>query len=118
MSGYDLVLFDTSPVLTPLNVAILYAVTEVLIPIDPCIAALAGVRTLEDLVRDVAAFREELTEGGNLAITGVLITLRRPNPCVAPGGSRGARATSATSSSTNPCPRQSSFERPTRGACP
>jgi chromosome partitioning protein len=72
--GYDLALFDTSPVLTPLNVAILYAVGEVLIPIDPCVAALAGVRALEDLVRDVAAFREELTEGGNLAITGVLIT--------------------------------------------
>jgi chromosome partitioning protein len=74
LEGYDLVLFDTSPVLTPLNVAILYAVGEVLIPIDPCVAALAGVRALEDLVRDVAAFREELTEGGNLAITGVLVT--------------------------------------------
>ena len=72
--GYDLVLFDTSPVLTPLNVAILYAVGEVLIPIDPCIAALAGVRALEDLVRDVATFRQELTDGGDLAITGVLIT--------------------------------------------
>ena len=36
--------FDTSPVLTPLNVAILYAVGEVLIPIDPCVAALAGVK--------------------------------------------------------------------------
>jgi chromosome partitioning protein len=72
--GYDLVLFDTSPVLTPLNVAILYAVGEVLIPIDPCIAALAGVRALEDLVRDVATFRQELTDGGDLAVTGVLIT--------------------------------------------
>ena len=74
LSGYDLALFDTSPVLTPLNVAILYAVGEVLIPIDPCIAALAGVRALEDLVRDVATFRQELTDGGDLAITGVLIT--------------------------------------------
>src|SRR5262245_12532990 len=72
--GYDVVIFDTSPVLTPLNVAILYAVGEVLIPIDPCVAALAGVRTLEDLVRDVALFRRELTDGGNLAITGALIT--------------------------------------------
>ena len=72
--GYDVVLFDTSPVLTPLNVAILYAVQEILIPIDPCIAALAGVRALEDLVRDVSTFREELTEGGSLAITGVLVT--------------------------------------------
>src|SRR5262249_53509483 len=62
--GHDIVLFDTSPVLTPLNVAILYAVGEVLIPIDPCVAALAGVRALEDLVRVVAAFRQELTEGG------------------------------------------------------
>jgi chromosome partitioning protein len=74
MAGYDVALFDTSPVLTPLNVAILYAVGEVLIPIDPCVAALAGVRALEDLVRDVATFRQELTDGGNLAITGVLIT--------------------------------------------
>jgi chromosome partitioning protein len=74
LAGYDLVLFDTSPVLTPLNVSILYAVDEVLIPIDPCIAALAGVRALEALIRDVATFREELTEGGNLAITAVLIT--------------------------------------------
>ena len=74
LTDYDLVLFDTSPVLTPLNVAILYAVGEILIPIDPCVAALAGVRALEDLIRDVAMFREELTEGGNLAITGVLIT--------------------------------------------
>ena len=72
--GYDVVLFDTSPVLTPLNVAILYAVQEILIPIDPCVAALAGVRALEDLVRDVSTFREELTDGGLLAITGVLIT--------------------------------------------
>jgi chromosome partitioning protein len=71
---YDLVLFDTSPVLTPLNVAILYAVGEVLIPIDPCVAALAGVRALENLIRDVRLFREELTEGGNLQVTGVLIT--------------------------------------------
>src|SRR5690348_16352185 len=30
VSGYDVVLFDTSPVQTPLNVAILYAVGEVL----------------------------------------------------------------------------------------
>ena len=72
--GYDVVLFDTSPVLTPLNVAILYAVHEILIPIDPCVAALAGVRALEDLVRDVSSFREELTDGGSLAITGVLVT--------------------------------------------
>jgi len=74
LTDYDLVLFDTSPVLTPLNVASLYAVGEIFIPIDPCVAALAGVRALEELIRDVALFREELTEGGNLAITGVLIT--------------------------------------------
>lgn len=72
--GYDAVLFDTSPVLTPMNVAILYAVGEVLVPIDPCVAALAGVRALEDLIRDVALFRQELTDGGGLAITGVLVT--------------------------------------------
>ena len=41
--GFDVVVVDTSPVLTPLNVAILYAVSEILIPIDPCVAALAGV---------------------------------------------------------------------------
>src|SRR4051812_34070393 len=74
VDGYDVAIFDTSPVLTPLNVAILYAVGEVLVPIDPCVAALAGVRALEDLVRDVAAFREELAAGGGLAITGVLVT--------------------------------------------
>lgn len=74
VAGYDAVLFDTSPVLTPMNVAILYAVGEVLVPIDPCVAALAGVRALEDLIRDVALFRQELTDGGGLAITGVLIT--------------------------------------------
>ena len=72
--GYDLVLFDTSPVLTPLNVAILYAVGEVLIPIDPCVAALAGVRALEDLIRDVSSFRQELTDGGVVSVSGVLIT--------------------------------------------
>lgn len=72
--SYDLVLFDTSPVLTPLNVSILYAVGEILIPIDPCVAALAGVRALQDLIRDVRLFRQEMTEGGNLQITGVLIT--------------------------------------------
>ena len=71
---YDVVLFDTSPVQTPLNVAILYAVDEVLIPIDPCVAALAGVCALEDLVRDVGEFRQEMTEVGPVAITGVLIT--------------------------------------------
>ena len=72
--GYDVVLFDTSPVQTPLNVAILYAVGEVLVPIDPCVAALAGVRALEDLVHAVGQFRNELTDAGALAITGVLIT--------------------------------------------
>ena len=74
VEGYDLVLIDTSPVQTPLNVAILYAVGEVLIPIDPCVAALAGVRALEDLVRAVSGFRIEFTDAGPLSITGVIIT--------------------------------------------
>jgi chromosome partitioning protein len=74
LSGYDVVIVDTSPVLTPLNVAILYAVTELLIPIDPCVAALAGVRALENLVQTVSAFRSEFTDAGPLTIAGVLIT--------------------------------------------
>jgi len=72
--GYDVVIVDTSPVQTPLNVAILYAVGEVLIPIDPCVAALAGVRALEELVGTVSGFRQEFTDAGPLVITGVLIT--------------------------------------------
>ncbi len=74
LDGYDLVIVDTSPVQTPLNVAILYAVDEVLIPIDPCIAALAGVRALEDLIGAVSEFRGEFTDAGPLAVSGVLIT--------------------------------------------
>src|SRR3974390_1939281 len=74
LSGYDIVVVDTSPVLTPLNVAILYAVTEILIPIDPWVAALAGVRALENLVRNVSEFRVEFTDAGPLTIAGVLIT--------------------------------------------
>jgi chromosome partitioning protein len=74
LTGYDVAIVDTSPVLTPLNVAILYAVAELLIPIDPCIAALAGVRILEDLVRTVSEFRLEFTDAGALTIAGVLIT--------------------------------------------
>jgi len=74
LTGYDVVIFDTSPVLTPLNVAILYAVGEILIPIDPCVAALAGVRALEELVRTVSEFRLEFTDAGPLRITGVLVT--------------------------------------------
>jgi chromosome partitioning protein len=74
ITGYDVVILDTSPVQTPLNVAILYAVNEVLIPIDPCVAALAGVRSLEDLVQVVSGFRVEFTDAGPLTITGVLIT--------------------------------------------
>jgi chromosome partitioning protein len=74
LTGYDMVIVDTSPVLTPLNVAILYAVSEILIPIDPCIAALAGVRALEDLVQSVSEFRLEFTDAGPLTIAGVLIT--------------------------------------------
>ena len=74
LAGYDVVIVDTSPVLTPLNVAILYAVADILIPIDPCVAALAGVRTLEDLVRTVSEFRLEFTDAGALTINGVLIT--------------------------------------------
>jgi len=74
VAGYDVAVFDTSPVQTPLNVAILYAAGEVLIPIDPCVAALAGVRALEELIRDVGVFRRELTDAGPLAIAGVLIT--------------------------------------------
>ena len=72
--GFDVVVVDTSPVLTPLNVAILYAVSEILIPIDPCVAALAGVPALEDLVRTVSEFRMEFTDAGPLTITGVLVT--------------------------------------------
>lgn len=71
---HDVVIFDTSPVLTPLNVAILYAVSEIVIPIDPCVAALAGVRALEDLVQNVSEFRVEFTDAGPLEIAGVLIT--------------------------------------------
>jgi chromosome partitioning protein len=74
IADYDVVFIDTSPVQTPLNVAILYAVDEVLIPIDPCIAALAGVRALEELVRDVSQFRNELTDAGPVEISSVLIT--------------------------------------------
>jgi chromosome partitioning protein len=74
ISAYDVAIVDTSPVQTPLNVAILYAVGEVLIPIDPCIAALAGVRTLEELIRVVSGFRQEFTDAGALEIAGVLIT--------------------------------------------
>lgn len=74
IEGYDLALLDTSPVQTPLNVAILYAVREVLIPIDPCVAALAGVKVLEGLIQDVSGFRQELTDAGPLGIAGVLIT--------------------------------------------
>jgi len=71
---HDVVIVDTSPVLTPLNVAIYYAVSELLIPIDPCVAALAGVRALEDLVQSVSEFRLEFTDAGPLAIAGVMIT--------------------------------------------
>jgi chromosome partitioning protein len=74
LNDYDAVVVDTSPVLTPLNVAILYAVAEILIPIDPCVAALAGVRALENLVRNVSEFRVEFTDAGALTIAGVLIT--------------------------------------------
>ena len=74
LSGYDVVVADTSPVLTPLNVAILYAVSDILIPIDPCVAALAGVRALENLVQSVSEFRLEFTDAGPLKIAGVVIT--------------------------------------------
>ena len=74
LNNYDVVVVDTSPVLTPLNVAILYAVAEILIPIDPCVAALAGVRALENLVQTVSEFRMEFTDAGPLTISGVLIT--------------------------------------------
>jgi chromosome partitioning protein len=74
ITGYDVVILDTSPVQTPLNVAILYAVGEVLIPIDPCVAALAGVRALEELIRVVGEFRQEFSDAGPLALGGVLIT--------------------------------------------
>jgi chromosome partitioning protein len=71
---HEVVILDTSPVQTPLNVAILYAVGEVVIPIDPCVAALAGVKTLEALIREVGALRQEFTDAGPLVLTGVLIT--------------------------------------------
>jgi chromosome partitioning protein len=71
---YDIVIVDTSPVQTPLNVAILYAVSEVIIPIDPCVAALAGVRALEELISAVSGFRQEFTDAGPLGVSGVLIT--------------------------------------------
>jgi chromosome partitioning protein len=74
LANYDVVVVDTSPVLTPLNVAILYAVAEILIPIDPCVAALAGVRALEALIHSVSEFRVEFTDAGPLTVAGVLIT--------------------------------------------
>ena len=73
LAGYDAVVVDTSPVLTPLNVAILYAVAEILIPIDPCVAALAGVFA-GGPVRTVSEFRVEFTDAGPLTIAGVLVT--------------------------------------------
>lgn len=74
LTNYEIVIVDTSPVLTPLNVAILYAVSDILIPIDPCVAALAGVRALENLIQTVSEFRLEFTDAGPLTIAGVLIT--------------------------------------------
>lgn len=74
IQGYDVVVVDTSPVQTPLNVAILYAVGEVIIPIDPCVAALAGVRALEELIGAVSGFRQEFTDAGPLNVSGVLVT--------------------------------------------
>ena len=74
LAGYDVAVLDTSPVQTPLNVAILYAAAEVLIPIDPCVAALAGVRALEDLIRQVGEFRRELGDPGPPDLAGVLLT--------------------------------------------
>ena len=74
IQGYDVVIVDTSPVQTPLNVALLYAVGEVIIPIDPCVAALAGVRALEELISAVSGFRQEFTDAGPLGVSGVLIT--------------------------------------------
>jgi chromosome partitioning protein len=74
VTGHDVVVVDTSPVQTPLNVAILYAVGEVVIPIDPCVAALAGVKALEDLIRQVGTLRQEFTDAGPLVLTGVLVT--------------------------------------------
>lgn len=71
---FDIAIMDTSPVVTPLNVAILYAVREILIPIDPCVAAIAGVKALESLIRDVSDFRTEFTDSGPLSIGGVIIT--------------------------------------------
>lgn len=71
---FDVVVIDTSPVVTPLNVAILYAVREILIPIDPCVAAIAGVKALEALVHDVSEFRSEFTDSGPLTIGGVIVT--------------------------------------------
>jgi len=71
---FDVTVIDTSPVVTPLNVAILYAVREILIPIDPCVAAIAGVKALEALVRDVSDFRAEFTDSGHLTIGGVIVT--------------------------------------------
>ena len=74
LSDYDVVVVDTSPVLTPLNVAILYAVSDILIPIDPCVAALGRCSALENLVHTVSEFRIEFTDAGPLTIAGVLIT--------------------------------------------
>ena len=41
---------------------------------SPSAGRVAGVRALEDLIRDVGEFRRELTDGGDLAVTGVLVT--------------------------------------------
>jgi chromosome partitioning protein len=46
----------------------------VVIPIDPCVAALAGVRALEELIAAVSGFRQEFTDAGPLRVSGVLIT--------------------------------------------
>jgi len=62
--GIDAVL-TIPPSPDPLNVAILSPSCEVLIPIDPCFAALAVFRALEDLVRAVSGFRSEFTDAGH-----------------------------------------------------
>jgi chromosome partitioning protein len=68
---YDFVLVDTSPLRTLLNINVLNAVEEVIVPIAPGLFSLAGLAQLQEVVEEVRKFLDNRT----LRIAGLLVTM-------------------------------------------
>jgi chromosome partitioning protein len=74
-AAYDFVVVDTSPTRTPVNVNVLNYATEILVPVDPGLFAVAGLGRLQEAVAEVRRF----LDNRELRISGIVLTKTQSN---------------------------------------